>query len=103
VSFDIESPTPKLVFKPVGLLPEATYREVQNVIASDTVQNILGAGFVAEAPMIKGESIEPQEVPAPPVEKPKAAAKPKAEPKPEAKVADVDISDLNLDDINFDD
>lgn len=100
VSFDIESPTPKLIFKPVGLLPEAAYREVQEVIASDTVQNILGAGFVTEAPALPSE---PQEVPAQAAEKPKAAAKPKAEPKPEAKVADVDISDLNLDDINFDD
>lgn len=104
VSFEIEAPTPKLVFKPVGLLPEASYNAVQEVIASEVVQNILGSGFSA-APMIKGESIPPQEVPAPPVEapKPKAAAKPKAEPKPEPKVADVDVSDLNLDDINFDD
>ncbi len=104
IGFDMESPTPKLTFKPVGLLSEDSYNEVQMVIASDTVQNILGSGFTM-APMIKGESIPPQEVPAPPQEapKPKAAAKPKAEPKPEAKVADVDISDLNLDDINFDD
>jgi hypothetical protein len=104
IGFDMESPTPKLTFKPVGLLSEDSYNEVQMVIASDTVQNILGSGFIM-APMIKGESIPPQEVPAPPQEapKPKAAAKPKAEPKPEAKIADVDISDLNLDDINFDD
>ncbi len=104
IGFDMESPTPKLTFKPVGLLSEDLYNEVQMVIASDTVQNILGSGFIM-APMIKGESIPPQEVPAPPQEapKPKAAAKPKAEPKPEAKIADVDISDLNLDDINFDD
>lgn len=104
IGFDMESPTPKLTFKPVGLLSEDSYNEVQMVIASDTVQNILGSGFTM-APMIKGESIPPQEVPAPPQEapKPKAAAKPKAEPKPEAKIADVDISDLNLDDINFDD
>lgn len=104
IGFDMESPTPKLTFKPIGLLSEEAYNEVQMVIASDTVQNILGSGF-SMAPMIKGESIPPQEVPEPPVEapKPKAAAKPKAEPKPEAKVADVDISDLNLDDINFDD
>jgi hypothetical protein len=102
IGFDMESPTPKLTFKPVGLLSEDAYNEVQMVIASDTVQNILGSGFTV-APMIKGESIPPQEVPAPPKEapKPKAAA-PKAA-KPEAKVADVDISDLNLDDINFDD
>lgn len=104
IGFDMESPTPKLTFKPVGLLSEDSYNEVQMVIASDTVQNILGSGFVT-TPMIKGESIPPQEVPEPPQEapKPKAAAKPKAESKPEAKVADIDISDLNLDDINFDD
>lgn len=102
IGFDMESPTPKLTFKPIGLLSEEAFNEVQTVIASDTVQNILGNGF-AMVPMIKGESIPPQEVPEPPKEapKPKAAA-PKAA-KPEAKVADVDISDLNLDDINFDD
>lgn len=100
IGFDMESPTPKLTFKPVGLLSEDAYNEVQMVIASDAVQNILGSGFVS-TPMIKGESIPPQEVPTPPVEapKPKAAAK----PKPEPKVADVDVGDLNLDDINFDD
>lgn len=104
IGFDMESPTPKLTFKPVGLLSEDSYNEVQMVIASDTVQNILGSGF-ATTPMIKGESTPPQEVPEPPQEapKPKAAAKPKAESKPEAKVADIDISDLNLDDIDFDD
>lgn len=102
ISFDIESPTPKLIFKPVGLLPEASYRAVQEVIASDTVQNILGAGFVSEAPAISAP-VENMEIAEAPQEKPKAVAKPKAEPKPAAKVADVDISDLNLDDINFDD
>ncbi len=103
LSFDIEAPTPKLVFKPVGLLTEEGYAQVQEAIASDTVANILGQGF--SAPMIKGESIPPQEVPEPPQEAPKPkAAKPKAEPKPaEVKAADIDVSDLNLDDINFDD
>lgn len=100
IGFDMESPTPKLTFKPVGLLSEDAYNEVQAVIASDTVQNILGSGFTA-APMIKNEAAAPQEAPAKEAPKPKAAAPKPA--KPEAKVADVDVSDLNLDDINFDD
>ena len=105
ISFDIESPTPKLLFKPVGLLPEAAYNQVQEVITSDTVQNILGSGFVAEAPVANESAPEkeatPAEPPKPKVTKPKP--EPKVESKPEAKVADVDVSDLNLDDINFDD
>ena len=105
ISFDIESPTPKLLFKPIGLLPEAAYNEVQETIASDIVQNILGSGFVAEAPVasesVPEQEAAPAEPPKPKVTKPKA--EPKVEPKPEAKVADVDVSDLNLDDINFDD
>lgn len=104
IGFDMESPTPKLTFKPVGLLSEDAYNEVQEVIASDVVQNILGFGF-ASTPAAKGESVPPKAVPAPAAEapKPKAVAKPKAEPKPEAKVAEIDLSDLNLDDIKFDD
>jgi outer membrane biosynthesis protein TonB len=102
ISFDIESPTPKLLFKPIGLLPEAAYNQVQEVITSDIVQNILGTGFVADVP-VANESAPKQEE-AKPAEPPKPkATKPKPEPKPEPKVADIDVSDLNLDDINFDD
>jgi hypothetical protein len=103
ISFDLASATPKLIFKPVGLLDDATFAIVQQVANSDIVKNITGNGFSAEpAPELAAPKEE--EVP-----KPVAKAKPKAE-EPEipkstvkAKPVDVDLGDLNLDDLNFDD
>jgi hypothetical protein len=95
LGFDMESPTPKLVFKPVGMLDDKGFAQVQEVAAGDTVANILGKVGSAEAlpaPTPKAETVE--EAPAPkaaPVEKKKVVAK------------EVDVSDLNLDDLNFDD
>jgi hypothetical protein len=43
LSFDPDEATPKLVFTPVGLLPEAMYNEVQGVVGSDMVKQILGS------------------------------------------------------------
>jgi hypothetical protein len=111
IGFDMESPTPKLTFKPTGLLSDAGYAQVQEVMASDVVQAILGsegiaaaAAEAAPAPADELPVVEVKAAPAPVAEKPKAAPKPKAEPKP-APVAEaqVDIPDLNLDDLNFDD
>jgi hypothetical protein len=111
IGFDMESPTPKLTFKPTGLLSDAGYAQVQEVAVSDVVQSILGADGIAAAAAAEAAPAEDLPVvdvastPAPVAEKPKAAAKPKAEPKPEVKAApvEVDIPDLNLDDLNFDD
>jgi hypothetical protein len=111
IGFDMESPTPKLTFKPTGLLSDAGYAQVQEVMASDVVQAILGsegiaaaAAEAAPAPADELPVVEVKAAPAPVAEKPKAAPKPKAEPKPEPKPeAQVDIPDLNLDDLNFDD
>lgn len=79
IAFDQAEATPKLTFKPVGLLDEASYAKVQEMVDSDIVKNILGAnvGFVDE--------ITPNEKAAGPV--------PEAMPKAEAaKVAEVVIS-----------
>jgi hypothetical protein len=111
IGFDMESPTPKLTFKPTGLLSDAGYTQVQEVMASDVVQAILGsegiaaaAAEAAPAPADELPVVEVKTATTPVAEKPKAAAKPKAEPKPEPKPeAQVDIPDLNLDDLNFDD
>lgn len=103
IAFDMEAPTPKLTFKPVGLLDEKTYGQVAQVMASDVVAQITGGGFgtvshtetaVEEPVAAKAESV------AAPVEKPKEKAAPK---KAEPKVEEVEISGLNLDDLNFDD
>lgn len=105
ISFDLASATPKLIFKPTGLLDDATFAIVQQVSNSDIVKNITGNGFSAEPSLeLAAPKVAPQEEEAP---KPAAKAKPKAEepeaPKAKAKPIDVDLGDLNLDDLNFDD
>lgn len=102
IGFDMEAPTPKLTFKPVGMIDEKTFHEAQAVIAGDTVAQILGASVGAVEPVaIPTEAvIQEQEV--------KAAHEhvkeaPAAKPAPKAKAAEVEIDDLNLDDLNFDD
>lgn len=98
ISFDMDAPTPKLVFKPVGFLDEAGFRAAQETAASDVVKNILGTGFTGAAPVAIESKAEakvdsPVQEPKAPVE---AAPAPKAE-KSEIKV-DLDLSDLNFDD-----
>ena len=133
VAFDQEAESPKLTFKPVGFLDDAAFGEVQEIIASDTVQNILGASVVptaaeavpseAEQEMDKALAGTPPKVTksAPEVEKPAvskskqvddtevaaaiaAAEKPKAATKPAAKPAVTTVDDdIDLDGISFDD
>jgi hypothetical protein len=81
ISFDQAEATPKLQFRPTGLLDEASYTKVQEMIESDVVKNILGAnvGFVDE--------ITPNEKAAGAV--PEAKAEPARQA---AKVAEVVIS-----------
>lgn len=111
IGFDMEAPTPKLTFRPTGLLDDATFGKVQEAIASDTVRSILGGMAAAEAAEAEEAELPVYTAPAaePVVEKP-VAAKPAVAPKPKAvaKLApvvesEVDIPDLNLDDLNFDD
>lgn len=120
IAFDMESPTPKLTFKPIGLLPEEGYNEVREVMDSDTVRNILGAGGMvaveaaesaadvtqvvetakasSKAAVSKSKTVTKEEV-VQAVEAAQEAPK-KAAP---AKIAEVEIEGLNLDDLNFDD
>jgi hypothetical protein len=106
ISFDLASATPKLLFKPVGLLDDATFAVVQEVANSDIVRNITGNGFTAEpAPALAEPEVEQP--------KPVTKAKPKATIAEEEFVApkatvkanpvDVELGDLNLDDLSFDD
>ena len=113
VSFDIEAESPKLTFKPIGFLDDAGFAEVQEMVGSDMVSNILGANPVAlEAPAEEAPA-KPKAKPAPApaaeedaeeapvakaeVVKPKAPAKAKSAPVMEDEV------DFDLDGINFDD
>lgn len=108
VSFDITAESPKLTFKPIGLLDDAGWAEVQEIAASDIVNNILGAN-PAPVEVVTEEPAKPKAKPAP-VEEPEVeeapvvkaeVAKPKAKAKPAPVVAD-DV-DFDLDGINFDD
>ena len=92
IGFDVESPTPKLTFKPVGMLDDDGFNAVQQAVSSDVVNNILGAVFDIIAPVY-------EDVPKI-VAKEKPVAKPAPEVKPKSKEIEVD---LNLDDLNFDD
>ena len=109
VGFDLQAESPKLTFAPVGLLDDAGWSEVQEMLDSDIVANILGASPVAaETPAIEAtaeaepeQEEAPAEKPAPKaVAKPKTESKPKAEPKP---VVVEDDLDLDLEGISFDD
>lgn len=113
VAFDIEAESPKLTFKPVGLLDDAGWAEVQEMTGSDIVSNILGASPVAiEAPTEEpaAEPVKAKAKPAPVVEEAEEAPTPKAEaakPKAAAKAKPApvveDEVDFDLDGINFDD
>jgi hypothetical protein len=108
IGFDMESPTPKLTFKPTGLLSDAAFAQVQEVVASDTVQSILGSEGIAAAqaddvpdlPVVELPKVEPV------VEKPAVKAKSAHKvptPAPVVAEPEVAVADLNLDDLNFDD
>lgn len=109
VGFVAEEASPKLTFKPVGMLSDEAYALVKDTVQSDTVQSILGNGYAFESTELEVEPTPVPDIPkAPPVvEKPAAKAKPKAEPKPEPKPApaavDMEVEGLSLDDLNFDD
>ena len=108
IGFDMESPTPKLTFKPTGLLSDAAFAQVQEGVASDTVQSILGSEGVAAAqsddvpdlPVVELPKVEAV------VEKPAVKAKSAHKvptPAPVVAEPEIAVTDLNLDDLNFDD
>lgn len=111
VSFDIEAESPKLVFKLVGVLDDAGWAEVQDIVAADIVTNILGTNPVVSKPLA-ADPIEPEvQVKTKPVEpkveeaaaqKPEAA-KPKAATKAKSAPVVEDEVDFDLEGISFDD
>jgi hypothetical protein len=115
VAFDSEAESPKLTFKPVGFLDDAGFAEVQEVVASDVVADILGASPVAtpeeimdipgtppKAATVTAPKPEPEPTPEP--EAPKAAKVTKSKPKAETKApVVVDDDELDLDGVDFDD
>ena len=116
VAFDMEAESPKLTFKPVGFLDDASFAEVQEIVKSDVVTNILGASPAA-LPAEVAQDYDVPPAPPKPVAKTKTvtedeiteaiaaaetkpAAKAKAAPKPVAVDSDVE---LDLEGIDFDD
>lgn len=88
VKFDMEAPTPKLVFEPYGMLTDEALEKVKALQAEPVVQDILGVPNP-----IEGDAAPAAEAPAPAPAQAKAetpAPKPKAEPKPEPKVVVTD-------------
>jgi hypothetical protein len=111
VAFDQEAESPKLTFKPVGFLDDAGFAEVQEMVSSDLVQNILGSSAMAtefQAPAVAAEA--PEEAPAQ-AAKPAPKAKPtpvkEDAPAPVAKAAPAEVVedaiDFDLGGISFDD
>lgn len=105
VGFVMEEATPKLTFKAMGFLDEASYSKLAEITQGDVVQAILGSGFVADSAPAGEEPIA-----APPAAETPAKAKP-AKAKTEApaekaappKDVEVEVPDLDLGNLKFDD
>lgn len=120
VAFDLEAESPKLTFKPIGLLDDEGWAQVQEAATTDVVANILGSSAPVVAAVASAEDDEPapkpvkkvvaeavQEEEAPkPVKKAKVVVEEEEPAKPAKKAAvvadDTDV-DFDLDGINFDD
>lgn len=50
VGFDKEAPSPKLTFKPVGLLDDASFAKVEALYEDDTIKEIVGVHEVSAKP-----------------------------------------------------
>jgi hypothetical protein len=98
VGFDLEAESPKLIFSAVGLLDDQGFAEVQDIVNSDIVSNILGSTetavitALAAAPEVQEKAAAP-----------KAEEAPAPKPKPKAKPVPIEEPELDLDGINFDD
>jgi len=132
IAFDPDS-LGKITFKPVGFLDDASFAEVQEMLESDTVRDIVGGNLtqaiesvaaadvaetakeaeaqevvkqvVTKAKQVSAEEVETAVKAAEaPAEKPAARAKPAPAPKPAPKAAPVvEDLDVDLDGIDFDD
>lgn len=98
LKFEREEATPKLIFQPFSFLSEAGFAQVEQVAASELVENIIGLhGGKQSALPAPAEEKKPEPKAEPKPEK-KAEPKPekKAEPKPEKKAEAPEESTDNL-------
>lgn len=121
IAFDVEAPTPKLTFKPVGFVDDASFAQVKEQVASDVVQQIIGSVYVdlppepEQAPEAKAvettkeviarvakpdKKVTDDEITAA-VKAAAPAAKPTA--KPSAAETEISVEGIDLDSLNFDD
>jgi hypothetical protein len=93
IGFDREAPSPKLTFKPVGLMDDAGYATVKSLYEDDVVRAIVGLDDVAQEGAVESKpeaKVDADELDAAlaareATRKAADATKPKAEPKPEPK------------------
>ena len=120
IGFDMEAPTPKLTFKPVGFLDDAGFAQVQETLKTDVVKNILGgasigqveAAVAAAAPAVEAPvqeaSVTPPVSPSKEVSQAEvsaavaAAEAPAAQPKKAAVKEEMSVN-IDLSDLSFDD
>jgi hypothetical protein len=126
IGFDMEAESPKLTFKPVGLLDDASFEQVRDVMDSDLVRDITGGSMNTAADAIAQAEVKESEAAAEVAENAVAKAKtasksktvtdeevqtavaaaekpaPKAE-KAKPKPTPVEDLDVDLEGIDFDD
>lgn len=97
ISFDKDAPSPKLVFKPTGWLPDELVTRMEALYDDETVQEMVGVPSAAreaapalEAPAVSDDELEAALGASKVVAKAAAAAKPKAP----APVAEDDIEEI---------
>lgn len=59
VGFDPEAPSPRLTFKPVGVLSDAVYEKVNAMYDTDEIKEIVGLEMPAAAPAEPAETTKP--------------------------------------------
>jgi len=104
ISFDIEAPTPKLMFKPVGFVSAEQYAEIKEISNSDLVKSIIGSGFIEAEVKAVPKPEAPKKVEAKKVEakKPNGEAVPQQQPAKKVDIGEMKV-ELNLDNLSFDD
>lgn len=102
VAFDPAAPSPKLTFKPIGLLNDETYAKSEALYDSDVVKDILGLKAVTDEPLaLAAPAVDADELDAAlaaRAESQAAAAVVKAKAAPKAKPAPA-VTESELDDL----
>jgi hypothetical protein len=94
VGFDKEAPSPKLTFKPTGLLDDASYAKASAAYDSDAVRDIVGLGRAEPAAEVAADPVDVAELDAA-IQAKKATDSAKASAKPAKPAPVVDMSELD--------